>query len=169
MTYTNPRDGCEYEIYLGDFHSKELQAYHKRIQYFLLYFIDRSSYIDDTDKVWEVLLVQHISPQISFFLVQNPYHDLHLDVLLGVKSMCSALVGFCHRTKSTGKPHKLTHGRFSRKRKTKEGCQGTCLSATPLCIRICRAHAMRMDYLLCSVRSDVLAQGTQSSRRHKLS
>jgi histone acetyltransferase 1 len=51
------RDLIEYEIYAANFTNSAMKNYHKRIQFFLLFFIDRSSYINDNDHVWEVLLL----------------------------------------------------------------------------------------------------------------
>jgi len=77
--YSYVVNGADYEIFLGDFRDPELQAYHQRLQYFLLFFIDRSSFIDDADPIWEILLVFEkvrdsvtgglsLSPLLSFFV-----------------------------------------------------------------------------------------------------
>ena len=46
-----------YEVYRGRFNDPMMRAYHQRLQFFLLFFIDRSSYINDTDLVWEIILL----------------------------------------------------------------------------------------------------------------
>ncbi|ELR24340.1 histone acetyltransferase type b catalytic subunit [Acanthamoeba castellanii str. Neff] len=47
----------EYEIRKGSFAMEDLRQYHERIQLFLIWFIDRSSYIDDTDLDWELYFI----------------------------------------------------------------------------------------------------------------
>lgn len=51
------KDLISYEVYLGRFTDAQVKAYHKRLQFFLLFFIDRSSYINDDDTVWEVVFL----------------------------------------------------------------------------------------------------------------
>ena len=51
------RDVVTYEIWGGGFNDVELKRYHSRVQFFLLLFIDRSSFINDSDLIWEVLLL----------------------------------------------------------------------------------------------------------------
>ena len=51
------RDVVTYEIWGGGFDDVELRRYHSRVQFFLLLFIDRSSFINDSDLIWEVLLL----------------------------------------------------------------------------------------------------------------
>ena len=51
------KDAVVYEIYKGSFSSPGMKAYHARLQFFLLFFIDRSSFINDSDLLWEVLLL----------------------------------------------------------------------------------------------------------------
>ena len=51
------RDVVTYEIWGGGFDDGELKRYHSRVQFFLLLFIDRSSFINDSDLIWEVLLL----------------------------------------------------------------------------------------------------------------
>jgi GNAT superfamily N-acetyltransferase len=46
-----------YEVYRGRFDNPTMRAYHQRLQFFLLFFIDRSSYINDADLVWEIILL----------------------------------------------------------------------------------------------------------------
>jgi len=46
-----------YEIRLGQFSDAGMKELHARIQFFLLFFIDASSYIDAEDAVWEILLL----------------------------------------------------------------------------------------------------------------
>jgi histone acetyltransferase 1 len=41
----------------GTFADAALRSYHRRLQFFLLFFIDRSSFINDSDLVWEVILL----------------------------------------------------------------------------------------------------------------
>lgn len=53
----NKKESISYEIYRGTFSDATLRAYHARLQFFLLFFIDRSSYINDSDLVWEVILL----------------------------------------------------------------------------------------------------------------
>ena len=51
------KDLITYEVYIGRFDDAAVKAYHARLQFFLLFFIDRSSYINDEDHVWEVVFV----------------------------------------------------------------------------------------------------------------
>lgn len=41
----------------GNFNDEKVKAYHKRIQHFVLWFIDASSLIDDEDPDWEVFFL----------------------------------------------------------------------------------------------------------------
>jgi GNAT superfamily N-acetyltransferase len=73
-TYTLEDDdyGVEYEIFGGTFEDEAVRLYHERIQYFLLFYIDRSSYIDDTDPVWETLFIfqkRRIGGMINYRIV----------------------------------------------------------------------------------------------------
>lgn len=43
-----------FELYKGTFDNEKVRSYHKRIQYWVLWFIDASSLIDDDDLDWEV-------------------------------------------------------------------------------------------------------------------
>lgn len=45
------------QIWEGSFSDPCVKEYHRRLQMMLLFFIDASSYIDDTDPVWEVLFL----------------------------------------------------------------------------------------------------------------
>jgi histone acetyltransferase 1 len=45
------------ELYTGTFDDEEVRDFHRRIQYFLLFFIDGSSFINERDTVWDVLMV----------------------------------------------------------------------------------------------------------------
>jgi len=58
------KDVITYEVWHGHFTDPTLRAYHARLQFFLLFFIDRSSFINDSDPVWEVLLLfqKRVSP-----------------------------------------------------------------------------------------------------------
>jgi histone acetyltransferase 1 len=58
------KDVITYEVRHGHFSDATLRAYHARIQFFLLFFIDRSSFINDADPVWELLLIfqKRVSP-----------------------------------------------------------------------------------------------------------
>jgi len=51
------KETISYEVYRGSFSDPLMRAYHARLQFFLLFFIDRSSYINDSDPVWEVILL----------------------------------------------------------------------------------------------------------------
>jgi histone acetyltransferase 1 len=51
------RDTVTFEVYHGSFDTPGLREFHERLQVFLLFFIDRSSYINDQDSVWELLLL----------------------------------------------------------------------------------------------------------------
>lgn len=51
------KETISYEVYRGGFTDPLMRAYHARLQFFLLFFIDRSSYINDSDPVWEVILL----------------------------------------------------------------------------------------------------------------
>lgn len=46
-----------YHVFKASLTDPEMRSFHERLQFFLLFFIDRSSFIDSTDPVWEVLLV----------------------------------------------------------------------------------------------------------------
>lgn len=48
---------AEYEIYKADVTTPRLKDYHERLQTFLLWFIDASSYIDPDDERWRYFLV----------------------------------------------------------------------------------------------------------------
>ena len=54
---TSKKEVISYEVYRGTFNDATLRAYHARLQFFLLFFIDRSSFINDSDLVWEVILL----------------------------------------------------------------------------------------------------------------
>ena len=56
-TVEGGRDVVTYEIWGGGFSDSGVRSYHARIQFFLLLFIDRSSFINDNDMIWEVLLL----------------------------------------------------------------------------------------------------------------
>lgn len=45
-----------YHVFHGRFNDPAVRDYHERLQFFLLMFIDRSSFIDAEDLVWEVLV-----------------------------------------------------------------------------------------------------------------
>jgi hypothetical protein len=34
-----------------------MRSFHERLQFFLLFYIDRSSFINDQDTIWEILLL----------------------------------------------------------------------------------------------------------------
>ena len=51
------KDAITYEVYQGSFSDGAVRAYHSRLQFFLLFFIDRSSFINDADPLWEILLL----------------------------------------------------------------------------------------------------------------
>ena len=53
----SPKEVITYEVYRGNFSCALMRAYHARLQFFLLFFIDRSSFINDADLVWEVILL----------------------------------------------------------------------------------------------------------------
>ena len=46
-----------FEMYRGKLVDPKMQKYHKSIQIYLLFFIEASSYIDDSDSLWEVILL----------------------------------------------------------------------------------------------------------------
>jgi len=46
-----------FHIFRGRLTDPAMREFHERLQFFLLFYIDRSSYIDSNDPVWEVLLV----------------------------------------------------------------------------------------------------------------
>ena len=54
------------------FTDSTLRAYHARLQFFLLFFIDRSSFINDADPVWEVLLL--FQKRVCFVKNTTSYH-----------------------------------------------------------------------------------------------
>jgi len=51
------KEQLSYEIYRGTFADPVVRDFHRRIQFFLLFFIDRSSFINDADTVWEILFL----------------------------------------------------------------------------------------------------------------
>ena len=68
------KDAVTYEIWKGSFSSAAVRAYHARLQFFLLLFIDRSSFINDSDGLWEILLlmerrVARASAAVSYAVV----------------------------------------------------------------------------------------------------
>lgn len=46
-----------FDVYRGDFQSLPMRKYHERLQLFLLFFIDRSSFINMDDPHWEIILL----------------------------------------------------------------------------------------------------------------
>ncbi|RUP48492.1 acyl-CoA N-acyltransferase [Jimgerdemannia flammicorona] len=44
----------EFEIYQAFFESPKFRAYHKRLQTFILFFIEGTNYVDDEDMKWEI-------------------------------------------------------------------------------------------------------------------
>ena len=46
-----------FELYRCSFETPRFKAYHRRLQLFLLFFIEAASYIEETDEAWEVILV----------------------------------------------------------------------------------------------------------------
>jgi hypothetical protein len=46
-----------YEVYRGNFASPGMKEYHHQLQLYLLFFIERSSFIDSNDLSWDVLLI----------------------------------------------------------------------------------------------------------------
>ncbi|KAL6057922.1 histone acetyltransferase 1 [Balamuthia mandrillaris] len=50
-------DQVSYMVTKGDFSSEEVKAFHRRIQVFVLWYIDRSSYLDDEDLEWEIYFI----------------------------------------------------------------------------------------------------------------
>jgi len=55
----NEEEGVEleYEVTKGNFAMKDVKEYHSRIQIFVLWFIDRSSYISSNDLNWEIYYI----------------------------------------------------------------------------------------------------------------
>eukprot|EP01083_Nonionella_stella_P022228 61495_1 len=57
--YGHIRDDTDYnisyQIMLSKFNTPGFRAYHERIQFFLVFFIDASSFIDSSDLVWQIL------------------------------------------------------------------------------------------------------------------
>jgi len=60
--YTRPgpltakeNQNSKFEIYLADFKTPGMREHHKQMQLFLLFLIEASSYIDDTDELWQVM------------------------------------------------------------------------------------------------------------------
>jgi hypothetical protein len=51
VSHTSAKEVITYEVYHGHFTDGTLRAYHARLQFFLLFFIDRSSFINDADPV----------------------------------------------------------------------------------------------------------------------
>ena len=47
----------EFEVWGGSLKDPHVRAYHRRLQFLLLLFIDCASFIDDSDPVWEVLFL----------------------------------------------------------------------------------------------------------------
>lgn len=46
-----------YHLHLGSISDPIVREYHRRLQPWLLFYIDRSSFIDETDSVWELLMI----------------------------------------------------------------------------------------------------------------
>lgn len=46
-----------FELYKCTFETPRFKEYHRRLQLFLLFFIEAASYIEETDEAWEVILV----------------------------------------------------------------------------------------------------------------
>jgi histone acetyltransferase 1 len=53
----NTKEQVTYQIYHGTFNTPGMREYHERLQFFLLFFIERMSFIDSTDPIWELLLM----------------------------------------------------------------------------------------------------------------
>lgn len=48
---------CTYEFYHCTLSTSRFKQYHRRLQLFLMWFIEGSSYIDEDDDKWEILLL----------------------------------------------------------------------------------------------------------------
>ncbi|KAL9967697.1 hypothetical protein ACROYT_G025984 [Oculina patagonica] len=57
LLHSYKKNDIEYEIYKADVTTPRLQDYHERLQTFLLWFIDGSSYIDSDDERWRFFLL----------------------------------------------------------------------------------------------------------------
>lgn len=60
VLHSYKRNDVEYEIYKADITTPRLEDYHERLQTFLLWFIDASSYIDSDDERWRYFFVFEI-------------------------------------------------------------------------------------------------------------
>jgi histone acetyltransferase 1 len=50
-------DGCVFEFYHCTLSTPRFKEYHRRLQLFLLWFIEGSSFIDENDDRWEIMLL----------------------------------------------------------------------------------------------------------------
>ncbi|KAJ3398482.1 histone acetyltransferase 1 [Chytridiales sp. JEL 0842] len=54
---TSSSESTVYEIYKCNFQNPQFKSYHRRLQTFLLFFIEGASYIDEDDEFWEIYVV----------------------------------------------------------------------------------------------------------------
>ena len=50
-------DDCTYEFYHNTMSTPRFKEYHRRLQLFLIWYIEGSSYIDEEDDKWEIMLL----------------------------------------------------------------------------------------------------------------
>jgi histone acetyltransferase 1 len=55
--YLDSDEVVTYEIYIASLSDDRMRRFHRQLQFFILFYIDRSSFIDDKDDIWEVVLL----------------------------------------------------------------------------------------------------------------
>ena len=65
-------ESVSYSLFRSNFATPGLKAFHERLQFFLLFYIESSSYIDSSDPIWQLLLIYEkrvLQNKIFYFIV----------------------------------------------------------------------------------------------------